>query len=1117
MRLRLAFAVVVGLTRAVVAADGYTCEFGRVPPWAVAGRQITVEMRYTTPAGAAPAALHCEMKSGDGRYLSGQVATVSGTGTQAFTVDVPADAAVRQLELVGWFGEDWRQPFSAFSRPPLIEVLSAERGKEMDIMQAQSLVTRQQLAAARTPTGLVGIYQAPESAWTGSLADELRRLLQAAGYGVATVDNALLANPFVLTPDAFDILILCDPRQVPATAPVAVARFLGAGGKAIFLGGPAFETLTWQFEGRWLPTAAYRAALAATLKTNVLLDFERDSGGEWVRGSNRPDSPTVLERATPGADGSAGCLHLSIADLTGWDTFRSPLPTSPFPAGHAWTVFRARGDKGTSELALEWTEKDGSRWIAVTPITPEWQPVALPPEAFRYWHDSASEGRGGVGDSFNPENAATLTIGLALTHTTAVGGGRHEFWVDSLGTAPAPAAGVRDALAQGLQEATPIEAVSPRYKLYSVSNLATLKANPVQALVPTPPGLRAATTLAPHPRPQGTGIRKERRWRFVPLLDALAADGRVCGEAAALVLSGPTPAAGGAVVSVPVTDPAFFAAAAAPAWFADLARRLDDGFFLYEGGTAYYASFGSETMPVGALISNRGRQPQRGEVEARVTDAAGKTVWEQRWPVEVAPGASARVEATWPVPATAAGAFQVTVELSRDGAVVDRLVHEFGLWAPPATPRFVSREKGEFRRDGKPWFAHGVNYMPSTGIGIEDTPYFENWLDPQPYDPELIERDLADIEAIGFNMVSVFQYRCSMPSRNLLDLLRRCQAHGLLVNLSLRPGTPMDFPWDLVQEMIEFGRLAQNDTVFAYDLAWEPFWHEYKVRMAHDGDWAAWVAQRYGNLAAAEKAWGCPAPRRDEALTSPADDQVSKDGPWRLLVLDYRQFQNDLLHERYSRARDLVRSIDPNHLVSFRMSIAGDPTVDPAAMPYDFAGLARAVDILEPEGYGRIGDWERVKPGWFTTAYGRCVAPELPVMWAEFGTSVWTGVQQDQARLDYAARFYDDFYRMAYESGANGTVCWWFPGGYRANERSDYGILNPDRSWRPVTTVIKRWAPRFTAPRPNPTPAVWLPVELNRDVDGLPGLYARLKDDFWKAVDAGKLPGLRPSTPVAPR
>lgn len=1107
--LAAAFAALTIAPAALRAAEGYSCRFSVLPPWLVAGRSATVQIDYATPAGAPPAALHCELKGDDGRYLSGQAVKVTGAGTQAFTIEVPAVDAPRRIELVGWFGDDWREPFGAFARPPLLEVLSAGRGKELDAMQAAAAAIRQRLVAARTPVGLVGIYAAPATDWTTPFAADLRQRLTRAGYGVADLDAALLADPFVLTPDTLDVLVLCDPRETPAEAPEAVARFLAAGGKALFLGGPAFEKPTWLLNGAWLTAGEYRAALAATLEVSPVLDFATGIGGDWPRGSNRPQSPVVVEHVAQGAAPGRGALHIAIADLTGWDTFRAPLAPNPFPAGHTWTVLRARGDKATPELAVEWTEKDGSRWIAVAPLATEWRPVALPPSAFRYWHDSASKGRGGPGDAFHPENAAQLTIGLAVTHTAASGGGRHEFWIDSVGTAPAPEGAAREALGRAEQEAPPIEAIAPPYKLYEVTNLAALRPNPVQAIVPVPASLQAATTLAPHPRPQGTGIHKQRRWRFAPLLDAVDAQGRVCGAAAALVLTGDTPAQGGAAASVPVTDPAFFAQGPARQWLADLVQRLDGGLFLYEGGAAYYASFGSESMPIGAVVSNRGRKAVACEVLATVADADGKILWEKTFQTEVAAGASARVEAAWDVPVAGGQPLRVTVGLRQEGRLVDRLAHEVRLCAPRTAPRFIRAAEGEFRLDGKPWFAHGVNYMPSSGIGIEDTEYFEYWLDPQPYDPELIERDLADIAAMGLNMVSVFQYHRSMPSRNLLDLLDRCAAHGLRVNLSLRPGTPMDFPWDLVRDMIQAGRLAENDTVFAYDLAWEPFWREHAVRRAHDRDWEAWILRRYGTVEAAERAWSFPVPRAEGALTNPADEQVSGDGPWRAMVLDYRRFQNDLLHERYSRARDLVRSIDPNHLVSFRMSLAGDPTASPAAMGYDFAGLAQAVDILEPEGYGRIGDWEQIKPGWFTTAYARCVAPHLPVLWAEFGYSIWAGRQQDPARLEFEARFYDDFYRMAHRSGANGTVCWWFPGGYRVNERSDFGIVNPDRSWRPVTHVIRRWSETMTAPRPAPQPDLWLEADPGRDVDGLHGLYRRLKDDFWKAVEAGRTPGLR--------
>ena len=49
---------------------------------------------------------------------------------------------------------------------------------------------------------------------------------------------------------------------------------------------------------------------------------------------------------------------------------------------------------------------------------------------------------------------------------------------------------------------------------------------------------------------------------------------------------------------------------------------------------------------------------------------------------------------------------------------------------------------------------------------------------------------------------------------------------------------------------------------------------------------------------------------------------------------------------------------------------------------YDFRGLARSVDIMEPEGYGRIDDTQRAREGRFTIDYARCMAPGRPVMWS---------------------------------------------------------------------------------------------------------------------------------------
>ena len=1095
-------------------AELYRCEFIGLPEEAREEQPLQVNVRYVSPAEAPPFELHCEMKAADGRYLLGHKETVRGNGTQLFSIPLPGAEVAARVVLVAWMGEHWERSLCQLRSSPLVDVITRVQAERLAAKRREADGLTRDLLAANPRARRIGVFQLSEATWPTDLADSLAQGLRQDGASVAILGPEALSNRYVLTPRVLDMVVLCNASVLPCGAVDAVGRYTRGGGNLVVLGAPAFRESTWPLDGRWLRLDEYRQAVAASLTTEAWLSFDRDTGGEWPRATNNPASPGAVEWERDSSPERGGTVRMEVGNLTGWDNFGAPLERPRFPEGHTWTSFWAKGDERTTELSIEWVEEDGSRWIGVVALTARWQKYVLPPSAFRYWHDHSAEGRGAPGDQFRPERAVAVKFGLAHTHTTSVANGPHTFWLDDIGSAVPPGEDVdRRALAEGDFQSPIIEAVSPPYKLYSVTNLRSLRASPVQAVVDGSLSFRApATALAPHPRPQGTGIHKERRWRFVPVLECLDGEGRVCGTAACLVLVGAESADGGMTASFTVDDGSFFAQEAAVAAVCSVAKRMLDGLFLYEGGTSHYASFGGEDMPVGALVTNRGRDEASAALRVRVMDADGRVVLAFDRAVTVPPGRSVRVEDTWPVPSGGDARFRIEVELLREGTVIDCLRHEVRVWQPKAAPEFMLTRDGDFLLGTEKWYAHGVNYMPSSGIGIEDGPYFEYWLDPQPYDPDVIERDLTDIEAIGFNMVSVFQYHRSMASRNLLDLLMRCEDHGLKVNLSLRPGTPMAFPWEQVREMITGARLARNDTVFAYDLAWEPFWGDLGERKAYDREWEKWVVGRYGSVGAAERDWEHSIPRNDSGeITGVPREQLAGDGRWRRLAVAYRAFLNHLLHERYGRARELVRSIDPNHLVSFRMRTAGDPTADQRALSYDLAGLAQAVDIMEPEGYGRIGDWERVKGGWFTAAYSRCVARRLPVLWAEFGYTVWDrarGVAQAD-RLAFAEGFYEDFYTMAYRSGANGTVCWWFPGGYRWGERSDYGILNPDRSWRGITRVINRWSERMRTPRQRPEVDTWLEFRRTDHADGIAGIYRATEKAFWQAVAEGKTPGLR--------
>lgn len=1077
----------------------YAAAILEAPRRVVAGQPFTIRASYATPG--AEARFRAELKNPQNIVLAADAKQVRGVGEVTFHLTAPAMSETRTILVAVWLGDDWRQPLAPIVHTSPIEVMSPLRAGQIAAREKETPALLRQLQQARTDQGLVAIYASPDNG-ADALSNRLAETLRQSGLGATILGTSGIVNPGVITTGQIDALVLCDGRSMPAESHAVVTDYVASGGNLAVLGGPAFEHALYESNGTWVTADAFREVVARSLTTTPAYRFEADDLGEVTRSTNAGDNPSAVRWSAGGANGSAGCLEVDLKGLSGWDTFALPPVEQPFGADRSWTCFWAKGDDRTNALALEWTETDGSRWIATVPLTPGWRPYALPPSAFRFWQSVPERQH----DEFRPQQAARLTVGLAFTHTATVGGGDHTFWIDEIGTAAADAQ--TDALADVLSatdQAPLIEGVSPSYKLYEVTNLATVRPTPSQQLVraelPTP-----KATLALHPRPGGTGWQKSRRGRFISLLEALDANGRHVGDAAALLLTRD----GGATFSAPITDPAFWQDPSAVSWAGSVINRMLDGLFLQEGGAAWYATFGNETIPLGATVLNRGKAARRATVSLSVKGHDGRSLHARDWPVEVQPGGQVSVEDQLKLPALTDDRLTVTVDL-QGGVAAEHLAHEILVWRPTPQPSYLTAKGGHFDFDGQRFIVHGVNYMPSSGIGIEDGQYFEYWLDPQPYDPAIIERDLDDCVALGFNTLSIFCYYRSCHSRNLLHILTAARERGLKVNLSIRPGTGLDFRWSEMREIVEANRIAENDTVIAYDIAWEPHWGNFDRRRAFDAPWREWVDQTFGSVAKAEAAWGCPANRSESEVVGPSDAQFSEDGPHRPMVLAYRQFQRETLHKGYSEARALLKSIDPNHLVSFRMSIAGDPTISPGWLGYDFDHLRDAVDLLEPEGYGRIGDWDRVKPGWFTTAYARAVAPELPVLWAEFGTTVWNGSlrQSSPERIDFAGQFYDDFYRMAYESDCDGTVCWWFPGGYRVGERSDYGVLNPDRSWRPCSQVIHDWAPKMTAPRTPQQPDVYFDIDPVNSLNGIEMIYRGLKDQWWQAIENGKAPALR--------
>jgi hypothetical protein len=992
-------------------------------------------------------------------------------------------------------------------------------------------------AAQHGPQAKAAIFSESLPSVDSTLAPEVAAQVRGAGYFAEFISTAVLTNSSLLSAESYELLVLPGARSLPLAAAPAIKSYLQQGGDLLALGLPAWQSPLFQVNGRWMSSQDCEGAVAGQRAQHRVESFEHADLARWRRAAGDPSGKADYELAE-GGQGKA--LHVKIGHLGGWETLASPALSQPFPTNHTLTCFRAKGGPHTRQLALEWDEEDGSRWIATVDLTPQWKDYTLLPDRFKAW---PVPGMGGLQRRFNPAKAVSCSVGLALSHT-AVEGYEHEYWFDELGTAPNP---FGDAALPTELDIPALESVSPSYQCFPITTPVVVRADHLKVALGGRASSRALDSfelmgeqgsrgrspsqvcMALNPRARGVGFEQGRAYRWEPLLgayDRATQDYR--GALGALVVNVEPPLRGSVWAVFTPADAGFYRQPVVTNALHQVLARMKRGVFLSEGGSEFFTVFAGQHFKAGARVVNFSRETVTNlQVEVRFLNARsgfGSTVLQTN--LVLAPGDSKSVAQSGLTRSRADAGVSVTLTL--EGAPVDALRHELGEWKPKAKPQYIEARDGGFWLRGKPWKANGVNYMPSSGIGQANGHYFEAWLGRGAYDPEVIERDLRRIKAMNLNAISVFVYHESLHAQHLLDLLRRCEALGLHVNQSLRPGTPMDFQWRQMRELIEYYRLAQNDTVFAYDLAWEPSHggHEGQ-QQAYAKLWQEWVLKRYGTFAAATNAWQSSIPHSEPSapqLAVPPMSQLVADGPWRKLAADYRLFLDDLLREKYGAAWQLVRSIDPHHAVSFRMSNTGDPLYNwDASLAYDFYGLAGAVDIWEPEAYGRIGDWPRVRAGDFTAAYARLCDPTKPLMWAEMGYTAWDNnrMAPDPEKLSFAGRYYSDFYRMMIEAGCDGVFFWWYPGGFRLDENSDFGIINPDGTDRPATKVIRTEGPRFLrAPKPA-SPDYWISVDRDRDARGLFGIYEAVQADFWKAVAEGRRPGLkwqsRPGTTILPQ
>ena len=877
--------------------------------------------------------------------------------------------------------------------------------------------------------------------------------LEARGFQVETLDVTGMAT---LSRNRHAALVVPSCEAVPRSVAASSIVFAQAGGPTLFMGGPMLDREVFCRAGRWYTREMVAEELARTpvgFRPPCLSDKFNMQRWHRVHNGRAPDGSFFSREGDT--------LHLSTAKLSGWDIFHPPRGVRLFGDGETMFAFTAKADETNTVLSVEFVESDGSRWIATAPIGLDWTRVTLKPTDFRYWQDSSAKGRGGQGDRFNPARAVDIGLGFSYSHTPVMAGRAGSVRFRDFGSCRDPFSG---ADAEPEAEVPEQDGVYPRYKM-----------------------MRVAGEVCAIPRTLGEGFGHGVCWRFIPLRTVRDTAG---GEGAAEWML---------LERRPGNHARRLAGMSAAqerdssARVAEMVMKLLDGSHLFCAGTDKFAYFPGEPIRVGADWCGAAQS-----AKAEVLDAEGHSVWRGTLANGVAMVCPVTLRPSY-------APCRVSVHLGND-----EISHEFAVLPeePDVSDDFITVSGSNFMLRGKPWYPVGVNFWPGYIAGMAHKDYSSGWMRGAYYSPSLVERDLAHFAAMGGTMISI-QAPPLGDIRNMLDVLRRCRKHGLYVNLFLPWASPLDFRAREGAAYLEAGRLVGNASIVAYDTIWEPGNHLFKndqKRARWDAAWRQWIKDQYGNVERAEKDWGVPARRNAQGeVIGPADKWFSEDGPWRVQMAAYRRFMDNATSRAWNDATRHLRALDPNHLVSFRQG---------NTLPYDFAlsGPVRHIDFICPEGYA-VPDTDAGEAaiGWITQ-YVDATTGGKPIVWSEFGRSVWDArtMGASQAGIENQGMYSARFYRAALRAGANGTVPWWWPGGYRVGEKSDYGIIEPSGAERPSARLIRQYADSFSAPRVRAKPDEWM----DYDRDAHAGGYCRAA--FVEGAEAyaasqakGKLLGIR--------
>ena len=943
---------------------------------------------------------------------------------------------------------------------------------------------------------------------------------------------------------AHHLVIVAGVDTVPVSLKDKLQAYLENSGRVLMLGGPAFETTVYEYENEWYDFNDYVETLIRDVEEQdqqIIMDTYSSSLVNRFSFSSDNNTKTQTKIGNYGLKGSSRQFFHEVDNLSSWATLALSIKVDIEDA-NILSFYAKPGDDHTDSFTIEVEESNGSRWYTAVPfISDDWAHYAYLASDFTWFNTpSSTPARGATPDL---SDITKLRIGFADSHARTTDG-HHSYYLSDIKLSV-----LDEDLTKLMDDSRLVlDGVSPLYEQYPITNGANIVTDANQVIVSERDYVLPSEIISRHPGLTGIGYNKDTRIRFIPLLRVTDEKGLHSGYAAWIDLyathTSHNASQEGSMVGYFSAVSEDFYNADGIAAVTEAAVAMTRNVFLVDGGTTEYTYLASDKADIVAglkYVTLKGA-PTEGKLVATVALYKG-----DKKLVEYSTEALETLDLKNSISALQ-GAYarggddpdRAVATLTLDGEIIDRLEHDIHFWSPKplAERKYIYMEDGYFKRDGQIISFFGVNYMPSYAAARpekDDNFYssttYQSLTANGSYDPTVIYYDLARVKDIGMNAVAVWgEIQYLKDCNNVLDLVRICEEFGLYVDLSIRPTAyPLQkYSKSDVETLIHRLQFHENDNIIAYDIAWEPrignydgSWspgHKYGAhyfigRDHWDDDFTAWTALQYGSIEAAEQAWGVKLDRTDKGHLLVSDAMLDDTtGKYQKVVAAYYRFIDDIVSAQMQEKMLHMEPLAPNQLISFRMSMSGSAyrtsSFKPSTHCFDFQSLATTMDFMEPEGYQLGASEIQALQIMFANAYARYTKPDAPVVWKEYGRHVWPGY--DNANFhpsEVLLQAQADYYRYALEYALNsytsGMFCWTSYGGYRTDEKSDYGIFNPDGSDRPATLLMREYAPKIIGQGERKNEVF---IELERDdyVGGLYGMFDEVKDELAAAFAAGK-------------